>query len=88
MKQPLMHSVMSVAYGVAASALALVQPAAAVAVYNIVPLGLAGPEHTRNDGYKFSRGVMAYITLNEAGQVRGYSQRFNGGSADLGWSVW
>jgi hypothetical protein len=88
MKQPLINSLMSVAYGVALLAVAVVQPAAAVPVYNIVPLGLAGPEHTRNDGYQFSRGVSAYITLNEVGQVRGYSQRFNSGSADLGWSTW
>ena len=42
-------------------------------------------EHTRNDGYKSA----AFPTeLNEAGQVRGYSDRYNGGSTDLGHSAW
>jgi hypothetical protein len=32
-------------------------------------IGLIGPEHTRNDGGKYSQGS----TLNEAGHVVGYS---------------
>ncbi|MEX2167780.1 MAG: hypothetical protein WD851_00595 [Pirellulales bacterium] len=58
--------------------------AQAVPVYQIVPLGLAGAEHTRNDGYKYSFAR----ELNEAGQVSGDSERYNGGSAILGTSAW
>ncbi len=53
-------------------------------LYNIVPLGLDDFEHTRNDGYKNGGAFQ----LNEAGQVFGVSQRFNGGSTDLGSSAW
>ena len=49
-----------------------------------MPLGLSDSEHTRNDGYKLSN----VWELNELGQVRGASDRFNGGSADLGESAW
>lgn len=49
-----------------------------------IDIGLVGGEHTRDDGYKFSSTLG---NLNEAGQVRGYSQRFDGAS-DLGQSAW
>ena len=49
-----------------------------------IDIGLTGAEHTRSDGYKYSDGLQ----LNEAGQVRGYSRRYNGGSTDLGQSAW
>ena len=47
-------------------------------------IGLTGSEHTRNDGYKHSDAQQ----LNEAGQVRGISDRYNGGSTYLGQSAW
>jgi hypothetical protein len=47
-------------------------------------IGLTGSEYTRDDGFQFSA---AYL-LNEAGQVAGFTDRFNGGSVDLGHSVW
>jgi hypothetical protein len=49
-----------------------------------IDVGLTGPEHTRADGYKYS-GIQSF---NEAGQLLGFSQRFNGGSDDLGLSYW
>ena len=77
---------------IAVSAMALIEPATAVPVYNIVPLGLDDLEHTRNDGYKFSYANFSYANptyaLNEAGQVIGYSERYNGGSTQLGYSAW
>ena len=67
----------------------VVQPASAAPLYNIVPLGLDDLEHTRNDGYKISlAGYSNEYHLNEAGQVYGYAYRFNGGSTQLGQSVW
>jgi hypothetical protein len=56
-------------------------------VYNgtsTIDVGLTGSEHTRDDGYKYS----SIGQLNEAGQVHGYANRYNGGSADLGRSAW
>ena len=49
-----------------------------------IDIGLTGPEHTRNDGYKASVPKL----VNEAGQVSGSSGRYNGGSTDLGSSAW
>jgi Protein of unknown function (DUF3466) len=49
-----------------------------------VNAGLTGPEHTRNDGYKFSQ----ISQLSEAGQALGESYRYNAGTIDLGRSVW
>lgn len=49
-----------------------------------VDIGLTGAENTRDDGYKNSHAV----DLNDAGQVAGYSYRYNGGSEDLGISAW
>ena len=46
-------------------------------------IGLTGVDHTRNDGYRFS----AVNSLNEAGQVTGNTNRYNG-SAFHGQSVW
>ncbi len=46
-------------------------------------IGLTDLEHTRDDGYQFSRGV----DLNEAGQVIGYSDRFEGGP-ESGRTAW
>ncbi len=43
-------------------------------------IGLTGSEHTRNDGYQYSTSQQ----LNEAGQVSGYADRYNGGAASLG----
>ncbi len=39
-------------------------------------IGLTGSEHTRNDGYQANHSQQ----LNEAGQVSGYSHRYNGGA--------
>ena len=51
---------------------------------NTINIGLTGVEHTRDNGYKNS----IVSQLNQAGQVVGSAQRYNGGSADLGNSVW
>ncbi|MBX3412576.1 MAG: DUF3466 family protein [Pirellulales bacterium] len=65
--------------------LATVTPAsAAPPTYQIIDIGLTGAEHTRDDGYKDSLSQH----LNEAGQVIGYSMRYNGGSTQLGRSAW
>jgi hypothetical protein len=69
---------------VAVSAMTAIEPASAAPLYNIVPLGLDDLEHTRNDGYRSSDAH----ELNEAGQVSGFSVRYNGGSANLGNSAW
>lgn len=52
-------------------------------------IGLIGAEHTRNDGYKSSSISVPFFTdaLNEAGQVLGYSTRYQG-NFDLGQSAW
>ncbi len=70
---------------VAVLALILVQTASAAPSYTITLIGLAGPEHTRDDGYK--NGYM-YSWLNASGDIGGVSYRFNGSSDDLGRSVW
>ena len=45
-----------------------------------IDIGLTGAEHTRNDGYKYSQyGLAELRNLNDAGQVIGYSARYNGG---------
>jgi alpha-tubulin suppressor-like RCC1 family protein len=49
-----------------------------------IDIGLTGPEHTRNDGYQSSQP----FRLNESGQVVGQSNRYNGGSTQLGQSIW
>ena len=67
-----------------ALALAVTQRATAAPVYSIVALGLDDLEHTRSDGYQFS----TTRRLNEAGQVSGESERYNGGSTLLGQSAW
>jgi len=69
---------------VAVLALVLLPPATAAPIYRIVTLGLNDLEHTRNDDYKSSVASQ----LNEAGHVRGYSLRYNGGSVDFGQSAW
>jgi hypothetical protein len=48
-----------------------------------IEIGLTGAEYTRDDGYRVSRASR----LNEAGQVSGYSERFDG-SRNLGSSAW
>jgi hypothetical protein len=53
-------------------------------IYQIATLGLQGVEHTRNDGYLLS----AAQQMNEAGQVVGYAQRYNGTGTNLGQSLW
>jgi hypothetical protein len=56
-----------------------------------VNIGLTGPEHTRNDGYKFSAATFIDgdgYQLNEAGQVLGSSYRYNGGSTLMGIDAW
>jgi hypothetical protein len=47
-------------------------------------IGFTGPEYSRADGYKFSNTT----DLNEAGQVIGWSRRYNGGNTDLGITAW
>ena len=49
-----------------------------------VNVGLTGAEHTRSDGYKNS--FASY--LNDAGQVVGVSERYNGGNTQLGQDAW
>lgn len=53
-------------------------------------VGLIDNEHTRDDGFKFSNTDDAFRDrpFNQAGQLFGYSQRFDSGSADLGQSAW
>ena len=48
-----------------------------------VDIGLVGPEHTRNDGYKYSEAEQ----LSETGEVIGWSSRHSGSTA-LGRSAW
>ncbi|MCA9223369.1 MAG: hypothetical protein KDA71_23800, partial [Planctomycetales bacterium] len=50
-----------------------------------INIGLSDAEHTRNDGYQLSATL---TQVNEAGQVAGYSRRYNGGAFDLGTSIW
>jgi len=59
-------------------------PLAAQPIFQIIDIGLTGSEHTRSNGFKLSEGQQ----LNQAGQVRGYSGRFNGGSSNLGRTAW
>ncbi|MEX2168905.1 MAG: hypothetical protein WD851_06325 [Pirellulales bacterium] len=47
-------------------------------------IGLITSEHTRNDGYKSSFPE----EMNDLGQVLGYSDRYKGGSTELGQSAW
>lgn len=51
---------------------------------NTVEIGLMDNEHIGGNNERSSVGSK----LNQAGQVLGYSQRFQGGAADLGTSVW
>ena len=74
----------STALAILGLALAWASTAAAVPSYSIVPLGFDDLEHTRDDGYKYSIPEQ----LNEAGQVTGYSSRYNGGTNFLGYSAW
>jgi hypothetical protein len=48
-------------------------------------IGLGGSEHTRDDGYQY---IDAQGGMNDAGQVLGFSKRFNGGHTDLGQDAW
>ncbi len=47
-------------------------------------IGLTGSEQTRNDGYQSNYSQQ----LNEAGQVIGYAERYNGGNTYLGQDAW
>ena len=47
-------------------------------------IGLTGMTYMRDDGYAFNSADK----LNAASQVAGYAKRFEGGSADLGQTVW
>jgi hypothetical protein len=49
-----------------------------------INIGLTGPEFTRSDGYKYSN---VGSPLNEAGQIVGNSDRFNGGN-NFGRTAW
>jgi hypothetical protein len=51
---------------------------------NSINIGLAGTEHTRADGYKFSE----LQWFNGAGQVAGISYRFVEGSEQIGQDAW
>jgi hypothetical protein len=51
---------------------------------NTVHIGLTGAEHTRNDGYRYN----SVSELHEAGTVLGYTNRYNGGSTEMGRSIW
>ena len=50
-------------------------------------IGLIDAEHTRNDGYRSSY-FNNFNNLNAAGQVVGISERYNGGTTNLGNSAW
>jgi len=56
----------------------------------MVKLGLTDAEHTRSDGYKDTSYSLDLLDnpLSDIGQVVGYSQRYNSGSAYLGQSAW
>ncbi len=58
--------------------------AAAAHAFDILPLGLADAEHTRNDGYSNNSAS----ELNDAGQVVGYAQRFSDEGVSLGHTPW
>ncbi len=47
-------------------------------------IGLTGSEHTRNGGYQFNN----VNQLNEAGQVTGNANRYNGDDTFMGTSAW
>ena len=47
-------------------------------------IGVTDSVHTRDDGFRFSSATH----LNETGSVIGYSDRFAGGSTDLGQTAW
>jgi len=49
-----------------------------------VNIGLIDSEHTRDNGFRYSNAGGS----NDSGQVVGYSQRYNNGSANLGRSAW
>jgi hypothetical protein len=49
-----------------------------------IQLGLTSPVHTRNDGYQYSIGEQ----MNNAGQVQGYSERYNVEGQSPNRSVW
>ena len=51
-----------------------------------IDIGLTGPEHTSSNGYKYS-DAKEFKQLNEAGQVIGWSYRYNGGT-NLGQDAW
>ena len=58
-------------------------------LYTLETLGLYDDEHTAMDGAQFSYpGVPVGTIFNQAGQAIGLSQRFSGGSTDLGMSSW
>lgn len=48
-----------------------------------IDIGLTGPEHTKDDGYRNS----VPEGLDNAGRIYGYADRYNGGAADLGRSA-
>jgi len=47
-------------------------------------IGLTGATYTRNDGYTYNFSD----TLNDAGQVAGYAERYAGANSNLGQTVW
>lgn len=56
--------------------------------FNIINVGLTGPGYTRDDGFQYSEvRALNFAPLNEAGQVIGYSSRFDGDTG-LGRSAW
>jgi hypothetical protein len=75
---------LSAVFGFVALVVSLGAEVSAAPQYEILPLGLDGLEHTHSDGYRSSSPDQ----LNEAGQVTGYSARYNGGGEHLGLSAW
>jgi len=58
-------------------------------LYTLETLGLYDDEHTAIDGAQFSYpGGFLDAGFNQAGQAIGRSDRFNGGSTNLGMSAW
>jgi hypothetical protein len=47
-------------------------------------VGFADAMHTKADGYQFNNPTM----INSAGQIVGFSYRYNGGSTQLGTDAW
>ncbi len=76
-----------VSAGLVALAAVFLAPATATRaapLYQIATLGLADPEHTRDDGYRYT----AVQQFTQSGLAAGYSNRYDGGPTCLGRTAW